>query len=208
VRPFRICSGTDGSLLFLVERGSASVDLSKATKLKDVTFQSVSQRIRWITATLKTIPKHRGLREVLIYLPSYVGTTGVDGNAKHAIGEESWREWLDLDRLLVRLWESSSIRLKLTRLRLTGIQEPDIRYHVGYRCLFPEITKRGIFDLVEPRVFHCINRCYFLYGVPMYADPDDQLRSRLCRQFVSDRPTFSPPAKHSLLRPKRISFGS
>jgi len=71
----------------------------------------------------------------------------VDGNIGHAIGEGNYGQWLELDRLLVQLWESHSIRTRLICTILTE-QEQELGDYFG--CLFPEITKRGIVDLVEP----------------------------------------------------------
>jgi hypothetical protein len=155
VHPFGICARTDNLLLFPAGSKSTSLDLSKATKIKDVVFQPISQSVEWITATLKTIPKHRDLQEVSIYLPSYVAITGVGRNASQVIGEENWGEWLDLDRLLVQFWESGSIRPKVV-CPMRAKRGLDPRHRVEYRCLLPEITKRGIIDLVEPPLCYSI----------------------------------------------------
>jgi hypothetical protein len=117
------------------EPGSASIDLSKATKLKDVVFRLVSWSVEWITIPLQTItPEHQDLRQITIHV-LYRLTT--DANAVRTIGE-----WTDLDLLLVKLWESRSIRP-----RVEGVAEQDMRSCV--ERLLPEITRRGIVDLVE-----------------------------------------------------------
>jgi hypothetical protein len=133
----------DNLLLFLVKPISASADLSKATKLKNVEFQPVSRNVKWIPATLRTALKLRDLREISIYLPNYITATSVGTDVGRVIGEENGREWLDLDRLLVQFWESSSIRPKVVSLA-----QMDTEDSVGYQCLLPEITKRGIIDLM------------------------------------------------------------
>ena len=146
VRPYNLYARFDTLLLFIVRPTSAPIDLSKATKLKDVVFQPISQSVGWVAATLETIPKHRDLREISIYLPYYVTTTGGGADVMRVIGGENWEQWLDLDRLLVQFWESSLIRPKVVRLtQMEGTW--DARDSVGYRCLLPEITKRGIIDL-------------------------------------------------------------
>jgi hypothetical protein len=97
--------------------------------------------VKWVTMALQTItPKHRDLRQITICLP-HSFTFAVDlGNVREAIGEEDFEQWLDLDRLLVELWELRSIRPKVLAQGMSGL--------VG--CLFPEITKGGIIGLVEP----------------------------------------------------------
>jgi hypothetical protein len=124
---------TDNLLLFLAKLKSASIDLSKTTKLKDVVFKPISRRVKWITKTLKTTPKLQDLREISIYLPYYVTATDVGANVGEAIEEEALEEWLDLDRLLVQFWESSSIRPKVTcPTQIEGAL--DTRERVGYQC--------------------------------------------------------------------------
>jgi hypothetical protein len=147
VRPFSMRVHTDNLLLCLVKPRSASIDLSKATKLKDVAFQPVIKSVKWVATTLRTTPKPRNLREISIYLPYYVTATSGGGvDVVQVIGEENWEEWLDLDRLLVQFWESSSIRQKVIgQSQVQGAW--DTKDCVGYRRLFPEITKRGIIDL-------------------------------------------------------------
>jgi hypothetical protein len=143
-----MCARTDNLLLFLVESKSTLIDLSKVTKLKDVAFHPASLSVKWIATTLKTISKHRDLREISIHLDSYVGIVGVGGNIMQVIGEEIWEEWLDIDRLLVQFWESSWIRPKVVVLmQIAGAW--NTRCGVGYERLLPEITERGIIDLTS-----------------------------------------------------------
>jgi hypothetical protein len=147
-------NGVGGGVFLLLspaESKSTSIGLSKAKEIKDVVFQLTSQSVGWIPATLKTMPKHRDLRGISICLSPYVTTTGVGGNASQVIGEANWGEWLDLDRLLIRFWESSSIRPKF--VHLAGVRELNTRDCVGYQCLLPEITNRGIFDPAESWFF-------------------------------------------------------
>jgi hypothetical protein len=150
VRPFYVYARADNLPLFLVQPKSPPIGLSKATKLKNVVFHLLSQSVEWVTAILKTIPKHRDLPEVSIHLPFNVVTTGDGGNAIEVIGETNLGEWLDLDRLLVQFWESSSIRPRVVRpMRMGRVRST--MYCVGYQSLLPEITKRGIIDLVGDR---------------------------------------------------------
>lgn len=82
---------------------------------------------------------------------SILHTSGLDhtGSAglKHALGENLYTEWLGLDRLLARLKESHSICLKVLYEVPSSMDRERAR---GYmECLFPEVTKRGIVEVVS-----------------------------------------------------------
>jgi len=136
-----ICAHADNLILFLVELESAPFDLSKATKLRDTVFRPESENVEWITATLLTIaPEHRELRHISIHAP-YCLTLDIE----QSVGGAASRQLSDLDCLLVQFWESHSIR---PRIGCVGLREEgqNAEYYVG--CWFPEITKRGVVDLV------------------------------------------------------------
>ena len=61
------------------------------------------------------------------------------------IVESAYREWQDLDRLLLRFWTSHSIRPKIWYK--DGEEGYDLRYLVPR--IFPELTSRGLVDLIE-----------------------------------------------------------
>jgi hypothetical protein len=83
--------------------------------------------------SLRTItPKHRDLRQITIHVFSCI-----DASAMQNFGE-----WMGLDYILVKFWESRSLHLEVA-----GTTGQDMRYWVG--CLLPETTKRGIVNLVE-----------------------------------------------------------
>jgi hypothetical protein len=129
--------------MFPGEMKLTPIDLSKATKLKDVVFQLESRGVKWVIAALRTItPKHRDLRQIRIDVSFNVVLLGAGANVPQAIGEANYRQWLDLDRFLVQFWESHSIRPKFT-----STTERDMRKR--FRRLLPEITKRGIIDILE-----------------------------------------------------------
>ena len=128
--------------MFLGESGSTSIDLSKATKLKDVAFQPNSWNVWWVTTALRTItPNHQDLRHLSIQTPQDPNLAGAAADPGQTVGETIDRQWSDLDLLLVQFWELRSIR-------------PEVTYPTGQRMrdfvgnLLPEITKRGIVDLV------------------------------------------------------------
>jgi hypothetical protein len=151
VRPFGVCVQT-GSLLLLPGGSTpASMDLSKATKLENLVFRPELWRVDWIITALQSItPKHRDLRGISISVPHDLpfGTTGL--GVWQAIGEAVFGQWLDLDRLLVQLWESHLIRRKV--VCTTRMEERGTIGHVG--CLLPEATKAGMIDLVESPTGH------------------------------------------------------
>ena len=61
-------------------------------------------------------------------------------DVRQAIEGQIFGEWSDLDHLLAKLWESHSIRPKVI------CSTPEMRDPV--ESLLPEITKRGIIDLI------------------------------------------------------------
>ena len=141
MRPFGVCARTDSLLLFPV--GSNVLDLSKATKLQDMTFRSTSLGIGWITAAIQTTrPKHRELRKISILVPRSLTHFNVDKMKKSAI----YREWLDLDRLLVQLWGSHSTPLRVICTTWNG-QPGGL---IGFtNCMLPELTKTGAVAYVD-----------------------------------------------------------
>jgi len=136
----------NGLLLPADGSGSASINLSRATRLKHVAFRyGGSQDVNWIIGAIRTItPQHGDLQRITIHLPSRLTSFSVGTNVRQAIGEGIAAQWLDLDRLLVEFWESRSIRPRLGCSKLEEKRE-SVEYSIG--CLFPEIMERGIVDL-------------------------------------------------------------
>lgn len=146
VCPFGICIDTENSLLFLGGSGQNSVDLSRATKLKDVTFRIDSSGPEWVTTALRTItPNHRDLLQISIsaaYYPTIV-MFNTDDVIQGAEGQTT-RRWLELDQLLAQLWESHSIPLKIL-CRAPSWKEKSAHESMG--LLLPEITRGGTVNL-------------------------------------------------------------
>ena len=68
-------------------------------------------------------------------------------NVNLAIGDVTYGQWSDLDRLLVQLWESHPIRpVAVVFTKWVG-ELKKMRDWIGR--LLPEITKRGVIDIVE-----------------------------------------------------------
>jgi hypothetical protein len=142
------------------------IDLSKATKLKDVVF-CCGMRPRWVTTTLRTItPDHRNLQQISLETPFTLFHSGhgpvdlvtfrhgpVDSATfRHRVGDAVGTEWPDLDHLLAQLWESHSIRPKVFYTVPSWLDK-----EVAGRCvesLLSEISKKGIVDLVPQQSWH------------------------------------------------------
>jgi len=127
---------------------SVSLNISKATKLRDAVFRPGSLRVKWITRTLRVIMrKHRGLRRISVDVPYHLAQLHLSEDLRRVIEEEVLEQWLDLDHALVRLWDLLSIHtdVVLTRGRVEGV----LGDFVG--CLLPEMTRRGMVtvNLVE-----------------------------------------------------------
>ena len=115
--------------------GVPSLDLSKATKLKDVEFRCGKPDVQWITMALRTI-ESKTLQRITIdlYAPSV-----------RQMGETVCQEWRDLDRLLVQFSTSHSIRPKITN----GKWEGGVNLGSIVPMLLPELTRRGMVDVAE-----------------------------------------------------------
>ena len=91
---------------------------------------------------LRTItPEHRDLREISIFVHYTLAGSDIRGT----MGEAGFGWWLDLDRILVRLWESHSVHPGIRHERMGGGRQ-DTEYCI--KCLLPEAAKRGIIDLI------------------------------------------------------------
>ena len=105
--------------------GTASLDLSTATKLKDVVFSSEGS-LRWISTGIETI-ELKELQQVTV-------------RSWHIFVD--YQEWEDFDRLLAQLWTSRSIRPAIFFSRegeMMGLL-PE---------LLPESTRKGAVDVFE-----------------------------------------------------------
>jgi len=137
------CIPTGNLLLFLGDLGSTSVDLSKVTRLEDVTFRTNSPSPKWAIAALRTItPKHRDLRRISIS-GTYFSTFIRFGNTP-VITEQTIGEWSELDRLLAQLWEAYSTPPRIV-CRIPPGREKYARDFMGR--LLPETTMGGTVNL-------------------------------------------------------------
>jgi len=128
-------------LLFPADPKSASFSLSKATKLGDVIFRPGSLAVEWISRALQAITsEHRDLRRISVDVPHYSTLLQVGEDLRGGIGEGVLGQWLNLDHILVHLWESFSIRTDVIWAKWSW--KGTVGDHVG--SLLPEMTKRGM----------------------------------------------------------------
>jgi len=135
VRALGINFRTDDSLPLLAGPRATSFNLLKATRLRDVVFRPGVLSVEWITLALQVVTcKHQDLRRISVDVPYHLACI------RQAIGEEIFEQWSDLDRILVRLWESLSIRpnVRWTKGRWEGDRVGDC---IGR--LLPEMARRG-----------------------------------------------------------------
>lgn len=112
---------------------SAPLDLSKAKYLEKVAFQFGNPSVLWIVAALQTV-KSEDLQQITIQSQD-MGSHRMPG-----VKKEFLPGWEDLDHLLVQFWTLHSIHPKLVdgSERLKGLTP----------MLFPELTRRGLLDIV------------------------------------------------------------
>lgn len=115
-----------------------SLNLSKATKLRDLMFHCKISDVRWIIAALQTI-NSKDLHQITIHTYAAALYAATDTDRITAV----YREWQDLDQMLVQFWTTHSIR---PQLAYSGIGGRDMRDRVP--SLLPELTGRGLVDLV------------------------------------------------------------
>ena len=120
----------------------ASIDLSKATKLKEVTFRFQDLAVAWAASTLKTITsKHMDLREVSIKGRALSDPTDWPTNAA-AVGDDTRTQWVYLERIIIQLWESHSVRTKVKYYSTRREESNELMSD-----LLPEATRKGVVEL-------------------------------------------------------------
>lgn len=110
-------------------------------------FRLNSRKVEWVTLALQTVGhEHRDLQRISINAHPALTITPSSSypDIGQAIGEGTIGQWLDLDRLLVHLQESRSIRTRIVRPRRRS-KSGTVDY-IG--DLLPEITKKGMIELV------------------------------------------------------------
>ena len=131
-----------------VHYSPTSIDLSKATILGEVVFRPGSPSVTWVLAALRAIiTEHRDVQQISVHIPFDVALVDVNIALGQTVREAIYREWLDLDCLLVQFWESHSVRPKVIPDMTMWRGEQDVKHCVGR--LLPEVTKRGVIDLIK-----------------------------------------------------------
>jgi len=134
----------------LIGSNPTLIDLSNATRLQDVAFRvNFLHNVDWITTKLQTLtPEHQDLRRISIYIPYKLPIAVLGANIRRVISDTTYGQLLDFDRLLIQFWESRSIRLIVTCTKPIGMQNMR-SMRDDLESLLPEVTRRGIMDLVE-----------------------------------------------------------
>jgi hypothetical protein len=107
VRPVGAFVPTNDLFLLLSGSRSVPINLSKATRLKDVTFRLDSWRAKWIPIALQTSItfEHRDPRQITIFMSYHLATTPVGRNTVRAFGESVGGQRVGLNRILLQLRE-------------------------------------------------------------------------------------------------------
>ena len=150
VSPFNTYIQINGLPMFVGKSLAGSIDLSKAKKLQDAEF-GCRVYPPLITATLRTITDdHRNLRRIaldmldvlIVPYPNYSDPTSF----VRAIGA-THGEWLELDRVLARLWRAHSIHVKVLYNAPASMDGKISRGCV--ESLLPELMRKGVVDLTR-----------------------------------------------------------
>ena len=112
------------------------LDLSMATKLKDLTFQCSGSDVRWVTITLQTA-KSKDLQRITLRPDAITSMNMIYGRA--------YEKWQDLNRLLVQFWTLYLICLQV--MYGSGTGEKDTRDRTLHLLL--KLTRGRLVDLVE-----------------------------------------------------------
>jgi hypothetical protein len=98
---------------------------------------------------LQTVTSNQhDFQKISLYLRPLHSTRIPGGNAargRDVVEESNYKQWLELDHLLVQLWESHSIRLTVSYWAPPG-KGGELEEVMSTRAhsLFPEVTSRGI----------------------------------------------------------------
>ena len=141
VRPFGTHIRTDNPPPFPGNSESIPIDLSKVTKLEGVVFHLGSWSVKWVIGALRIVtPEHPNL-QITIGVPYHLTPSTIGADAKQTVGEGSFGQWPELDRLLVQFRESRSIRSKVICMTLNE-GTPGTKEFM--ECLLPVSAMMGI----------------------------------------------------------------
>ena len=131
VRVFGSYGETDTLLTFAGDSMWSPIDLSKTTRLRDAYFNG-DLNVQWIIVALQTITsRHGDLRKITLHICGYSFRDPAT-HVRQMVGETEYKQWLDLDRLLVQLWELHSIRPRVTYGVVPEHREKDVVDGMSY----------------------------------------------------------------------------
>ena len=153
VRAFGNCVHTFDLSLFAGVPLSSGIDLSKATKLKDVLIWC-DESPQWVVRTLRTITNNHKNLQRISFDASYTFCDGANVSPGNPVGFTldigvDHREWLEFDHVLVQLRESHSIRPKFSYTIPAWMDGTGVGSNL--KKLLPKATARGVVDLVQER---------------------------------------------------------
>jgi hypothetical protein len=115
--------------------GTPPLDLSKATKLKELSFRC---------GAVQCPADHDDAPNCSVETPSTDCYPHPYGTLVDPVEERILREWQDLDRLLVQFWTTHSIRPTVK----CGRRKGGSNLSALVPSLFPELTRRGLIDVL------------------------------------------------------------
>jgi len=142
-RSLNLCDRVSNGPVVFVSAGAevAFINLSKATRLREVGFRLLDPYDVWAGSTLKTLtPNHKDLWRISIHM-----VIREHANLQQIFGIDICDSWADLDHTLIQLWESNAVTTRVTYA--TGGDKTEARKFVEQ--LLPEMTRRGIVELVD-----------------------------------------------------------
>ena len=128
------------------------ISLSNATRLKDLTFVcGLDPPAQFVVATLRTITSnHQNLQLISInastILYRIIHKHPSPLEFRDTIGEAAYTGWLELDRLLIKLWESHSVHVKVLCIVRSPMCIEGARGCM--ESLFPEVMKNRAAELI------------------------------------------------------------
>ena len=124
------------------EPGPVPIDLSRATKLRDTSFQILLLGVGWIAQALKTITHHhRDFRQISFIMSDVRSLSRVD--IGQATSDPAFGQWSELDRLLIEFWDTRSIHLSVS---YSTLGEKWRKMDQLVKGLLPEMAKRGLIN--------------------------------------------------------------
>ena len=145
----RVC--TDGLSLSAAELPPGTIDLSKAIRLRNVALEW-RYNPQWAAMTLRTIAHNqRHLQQISFKAPcesyDWFSESNDLADPIYVLEKTLHQGWLELDEVLVQLWESNSICSEVAYEAPSSVDGREARHQV--ESLLSGATARGIVRLAE-----------------------------------------------------------